>query len=186
MGHDLDDRLSLDFEQHVRFDQDSSRLAALMPELGITYRLTSWLRLGTGYRFAYRRDDAGDLGFRHRVHADAQVRLRRGPIKLSYRTRFQETLRGIDAADGARHVVRNRFAAGWKLNRTIEFVSAIELSHGLGRGNGVELRKRRITLGTEYAVGSYDLDFYYRYETPFNDNDEVPRHIAGIGVSTEL
>lgn len=184
--HKYSDTIRLGFSQHVRLEDSASQLSALIPELGVTYRPMRWLRFGAGYRFAYTRDDGGDLVIRHRLQADSRGQLRRGPLRAHYRLRYQETIRGIDGGDGLRHTIRNRVGLAWAVNRDLRPAISAEIFHRLGRGNGAELRAFRLTVGTSYDWSSYEVDLFYRFETPFNDPGDPTLHIFGLGFSTQL
>jgi hypothetical protein len=179
----LDKRFELSFDQHLRFDQDVSRLHSVMPELGVSYRLYDKVRVGIGYRFIYERDSAGSLEARHRPHGEGRVRHDVGPFELSYRLRFQAELR---PGDDVRHTLRNRVAVQLEETRPWTPTIAAEVFHRLAGDEPVEWRKLRLTAGVARELGDHEIELYYRVEIlQLDPADPIP-HVVGIGYHVEI
>jgi hypothetical protein len=185
LGRRLGKRVDLSFEQHLRFDQDVSRLQAVMPELGLAYRLHKLVRFGLGYRFIYERDKDGVLVIRHRLHAEARPRYELGPVEISYRLRYQEQIRDA-TADGLRHTLRNRLQVALEKTRPWIPAVAAETFHRLGDGEAIRLRKLRLTAGVGYQLGDHEIELFYRVEILQDDPDDPIPHILGLGYEYEL
>jgi hypothetical protein len=185
VGRRLAKRVDLSFEGHLRFDQDVSRLQAVMPELGLSYRLHKALRLGLGYRFIYERDKNGVMAIRHRLQAEARPRFELGPVEVSYRLRYQGQIRDA-IADGLRHTLRNRLQVALGALRPWTPAIAAETFHRLGDGEGIRLRKLRLTAGVGYQLGDHEIGLFYRVEILQEDpRDPIP-HILGLAYEYEL
>lgn len=182
VSHGLGERTRITIEQQVRLDDNVSRLGALMPEAGLDHDPIDWLRLGTGYRLSYERDGSGDLVLRHRVHADARARVSLGPVRVGYRLRFQEQIRGPDGGEDLRHTIRSRLGFELRSLKPLRPGADVEMFHGIATpdGDDVVLNKIRVTVGTEYALGEQDLAVYYRLELPRADPDDPVLHIFGV------
>jgi hypothetical protein len=185
-SHDLTRRVAIELEQELRFDQDMSRVAAVLPELRAGVEVVSWLRLGGGYRFAYERDGSGDLVIRHRLDAEARPRVELGPVRLGYRLRFQEQLRGADGMDGFRHTLRNRVDARWRVARRLAPGASAEAFHSLGDGEAIRLHKLRFTFGTAIDLDTHEVELFYRLELPRDDPDDPTLHIVGLAYAFAL
>jgi hypothetical protein len=48
VSKELSKRVEVAFDQHLRFDNDISRLNAVMPELALSYRIHKMLRVAAG------------------------------------------------------------------------------------------------------------------------------------------
>lgn len=185
-SHDLSRRFELRFEQELRLDQDMSRVAAVLPGLRAGVEVVSWLRLGGGYRFAYERDGSGDMVIRHRLDAEARPRVDLGPVRLGYRLRYQEQLRGADGMDGFRHTLRNRVDVRWRIARRWGPEAAAEAFHSLGDGETIRLHKVRLTIGGAVDLDTHELELFYRLELPQDDPDDPTLHIVGLGYQLAL
>lgn len=180
---DLGKQTEISLTGQLRFDQQISRVAGVLPELSIERDLARWLELGAGYRFEYERNGDGDMVIRHRLVAEGGVQVEPGALKLGYRLRFQEQIR---AGGALRHTVRNRL--GLDVRRLKPFVpgGSVELFHGVGGGDPATLKKIRVTLGTEYDLGKQELGFFYRLELPHDDPMDPVLHILMLELASSL
>lgn len=177
--HNFNRRFRISFEQHIRFDDNASRLNALMPELVVDYRARRWLRFGTGYRLSYKRTKSGDRAVRHRFHAYGQAVARLGSFRAGYRLRWQELL--LDAGNGLRHSLRNRAVIRWRAAKNLSFATSAETFHRVADGNGIQYRKFRVTVGGQRRIGETAVELYYRIEIPRKASPDPILHIFGLG-----
>jgi hypothetical protein len=185
LRYDATEKVSLSFDQQVRFDDDVSRLGAVMPEFGVNYNVTDWIRVGVGYRLEYERDNSGDLVVRHRIDGGARLRANLGDVRLEYRLVYQEGIRPR-SKDQYRHAIRNRGDIAYRgLKPWIPAVS-VELFHAIDEGDTIHLDKIRTTVGTAYSTGPYEIEVYYRIESPRADTTEPTAHIIGTGFHYDL
>jgi hypothetical protein len=176
-------RFTAGVEQGLRFGDDVSRLEAFLPAASLAYRPHKAIRLGVGYRFEYERNRRGEMVMRHRLHAEARPRLDLGPVRLTYRLRFQEQLRYLD---DVRHAVRNRLAAELKGRKPWTPAVSAETFHRLGGGEPVHLRKIRLVAGVGYQLGAQELMLFYAHERAQADPRDPVLHILGLGFEREL
>jgi len=187
VSHDLSKEWSLELDQHVRFDQDVSRVAAIMPEPSVSYRPRPWLRLGAVYRLQYTRDGSEELVVRHRFALNGRLRHDLGRVRLEYRLQLQEQLRpGAD--DFTRHTVRNRLQTVYRGWRPWTPFVAGELHHDLYQPDPIVLDKIWLTAGLahEWRSTRLEVEVFYRAELPFADETAPTAHILGLGVHKEI
>ncbi|MBK9034509.1 MAG: DUF2490 domain-containing protein [Myxococcales bacterium] len=186
VSHDVGARVTLSFDQHVRFDDGMSRLGALMPEPGVSVRAARWLRLGAGYRMQYERNNNGDLELRHRLQLAARARADlTKAIRVEYRLQFQEQYRP-DAKTTRRHSLRNRVGIEYRGVRPWTPAASLELHHDLDNGDTIHLDKVWLTFGVGRALGRGEVEAYYRAELPQYDAADPTLHILGLSYHHEL
>lgn len=181
----LDKKTELIFEQHLRFDQDITRVASVMPEVGIQREVTRWFRAVVGYRFIYRRENDGDMNWGHRLFADAKFRARIRMFRLQYRARIQG--QWLDEKE-SRYKLRNELEAKLKVFRKWDPYAAAELFNRLDDDDetfGAD--KLRLTIGTQRDLGKKQaIDVYYRVQLPRRDSSDPVEHIAGLSYQVSL
>jgi hypothetical protein len=185
VSHEVED-WRFTFDQHLRFDEDVSRVGSVMPELGVTYRIAKWFRTGVGYRLEYERDGSGDMVTRHRFHVRGSSRYDIGKwVRLEHRLQLQESLRP-SSNDMYRHVMRNR--ADVSLRRYKPFVASAsaELFHAIDRGDAIHLDKIWLTASGTYGAGPNDFELFYRVEVPQADPMDPTLHIFGLAYHRDL
>ena len=185
---DVADDWSLSYDQHIRFDEDVSRLYAVMPEVSVDYKPVKWLGLGVGYRLQYTRDGAeDDMRTRHRFFADAQTRRDVGKVRIAYRLKLQDQLRPDDPDDRWRPVARNRLEVAYRGFKPWYPAASVELHHGLdGEDQAVFLEKVWLTVGGAYSKKKKDLEIFYRAELPQVDAMDPTVHILGAAYHHDL
>ena len=182
--HDFTKKASISFDQHIRFDEDVSRLGSFMPELGAQYRIQKWLRFGLGYRLQYERSGSGDMRSRHRFFGNARARYDLDPVRLEYRLQFQDQLRPDDADDRWRQTVRNRIDVSYRDLKPWIPGAAVEAHNTVDAG--FELEKIWITAGAAYAKKDLEIEVFYRAELPQADPMEPTLHILGAAFHHDL
>ncbi len=183
--HDVSKRVGLSFDQHLRFDDDVSRVAAFMPEPGVQYRLRKWLRFGLGYRMQYERSGSGDMRTRHRFFGNVRTRGELGEVRFEHRLQLQEQLRPDDG-NAWRHTVRNRLDVSYQALKRWTPSTSVELFHAIDDGDTVHLDKVWLTVGLDHARKWHDLGVFYRAELPVAGTNEPTLHILGLGAHFEL
>ena len=176
------------FKQHLRLDESLSQAGAVMPELGLRYRPWKWLRLATGYRWQYERDNDREWQSRHRAHGSARLRLDLDPLEIRYRLQYQAQFRREDD-DGTRtrHVARNALELLWVGFGPFQPFVEAETYHRLdGDPEERALRKLRLTAGAGHELGDHEVSLFYRLELLHTDPDDPTLHIIGAGYRFDL
>ncbi len=169
-------RFTIGLDQHFRIDENISNTQSLISEISVRYSIVSWLRLETGYRLAYERDNGGLYRRRHRLHFDVRSAHRLGPVRLGLRVRFQEEIRSAsDNGEPWNHTLRFRTDA--TLRRVfLEPGLAFEVFLPIADAEtSFTVKKLRGTLGISIDTQAGTVDLGYRIEGVFLDNEL--RHI---------
>lgn len=192
VGTGLAGDVSAYVEQNIRFDEDVTRLTAVIPEIGVEYEPWWWLRVDGAYRYSYERRRRGDLEFRHRAHADVQARHDLGEWRLRHRVRFQNRYRG---RDGHTPAVRNRAGLGLRaLEPWVPRVTAetwhrlgVERDEDVGGGTrAFHFHKWRLEARVRYDFDPQAIAALYRLEVSRTHPGDPPFHIFGLSYFYEL
>lgn len=175
-------KVSLNVNQHLRLDQNVSRVQGILTDLSVSWRAKKWFRLGGGYRFQMDSNKDGLLLPGHRLHIQARLKHGFGPVDLSYRLRFQETLEHDEGEIDARHTMRNRIGVDFDTNTIVTPGLSAELYTRFADKEPVLLKKLRITTGFDIKpTKSHVLTVYYRLHVPIYEKDDPKDHIVGLG-----
>lgn len=172
-------RFDVELGAQVRFDQDISRFAALLPEASVSYRVRKWLRVTSGYRFEYERDKDGALVVRHRVTGDVRLRWDERRIRIDYRLRLVEQLRP-SSKDQLRTVLRNRIGVEYRASKPWIPAADIETFHALGDLDRLDHERLRLTAGVTHSRGDHDVQAFFRVDL-YTDPQDATAYILGLG-----
>lgn len=170
----------LEYEQHLRFDQDVSRMESVKPELGVSWKATDLARMGLGYRYSMERNKDDEWRPEHRLHVQGALGTEFGPVSVAYRMRFQERLEFTGDFE-SKHTLRHRIGAevdtdtGFTPSITLEGFTWITES-------GTPVRERwRFTGGLEVKLDKKHVgEVFYRREVPIYDTRDPIEHIMGL------
>jgi len=179
---DVGPRVTLGFDQHLRFDEGVSRVSAVMPEAGLDVRFARWLRGAAAYRFEYERDGDGELVVRHRWDAALRGVMKLGRLRGEYEQRFEEELRPSSQRKRHVHVLRERASVAWQQAHWQPEVS-VTVFQVLGRDETVD--KMWFTAGVTRRRHGRAAEVFYRLAVPYERMDRVA-HIFGITLRTDL
>lgn len=182
--YDVSDDVAVTFDQHIRFDQDVSRLGSFMPELGAGYRPKKWIGFAIGYRLEYERDNDGNMRTHHRFFARIRPRYDVGKVRFDYRLQLQDTLRPDDPDDRWRQTVRNRLDVSYREYKPW-FPSVSAETHNTIDQN-FQLAKIWLTAGVAYSKKKEEVEIYYRAELPQADPMDPTVHIIGAAFHHDL
>ncbi|MDQ3365887.1 MAG: DUF2490 domain-containing protein [Myxococcota bacterium] len=179
-------RLDITLDQHLRFDEDISRISAVMPEAAVHVH-ASIVRASAGYRLEYERDGDGELVIRHRFHVAVRTRLELERFRLDHRLQLQEQVRPA-SRDQRRHGVRNRLEASYRGSKRWTGAASAELHHDVDRGELVA-DKTWLTVGAAHRCKgrpASETAGFYRLELAHHDRGAPVVHILGISFHLDL
>ena len=179
------DRIVISFDQGLRFDEDISRVSAVIPELGVRYRIKKWLRAGAAYRLEYERDRMGDMVVRHRFQLDTRARVDLGDVRLGYELKLQEAYRP-SSGDQLRATIRNEATVAYDRWKPWRIEAAAELHHDLDQGDAIHLDKVWLTFGGSHRGEARELAVFYRLELPQYDMTDPVAHILGAAIHYDV
>jgi hypothetical protein len=182
--YDVSDDVSVTFDQHIRFDDDVSRLGAFMPELGAGYRPKKWIGFAVGYRLEYERDNDGEMRTHHRFFARIRPRYEVGKIRFDYRLQLQDTLRPDDPDDRWRQTVRNRLDVSYRQYKPWIPSASAETHNTIDQD--FELEKIWLTAGVTYSKKKEEVEVFYRAELPQAEPMDPTVHILGLALHHDL
>lgn len=178
---------------------------------GIDYRLCAWLKLSADYKYIHRHIESrvtkkGNIvsaywSPRHRAFLSLTGSYSWNRFKFSVRERYQYTYRAEktvakwDGEDGSAksdelvesahdHMLRSRVKVEYNIRKSgfTPFASC-EIYNSLSK---FEYDKARLTVGTNYKISKrHVISAFYRFIDK-NDDDDISRHIIGIGYTLKL
>lgn len=157
--HKLKSDFAINAGLEWRTKDDLARTDRWGMNVGGSYTLLPFLKLGAGYEVHYR--NRGDQGwkFRHRYSFDGTLSTRLQNIKLSLRERFQHTIDG--GSDEFR--LRSRMKAAYAIPKCIlEPYVSIEMYNSLNRCDHFGVKRMRYRGGIELPLSDrWSADVFY-------------------------
>lgn len=177
---------SVNFEQHLRFDEDVSRVAEILPDISVTARLAQWARTTLGYRMQYVRSGSGDFVLRHRPYLAGTARTDvLSDLRLAARLLFTEQIRGLSSED-LRHTLRAKVSAAWRGYRRAKPEVSAEAFFAVADPDSVAFDKLRLSLELSTPLGAGDAGIGYRVELAHRDPSDPIVHALLVNYSFEL
>jgi hypothetical protein len=186
VDYGIDKKTSVGAVAGIRFDQDVSRVAEILPEAGIAYKIKKWFRIGAGYRFEYSRDEDDEFVPRHRFDGFVRLHQDAGDVRFEARLKYTESIRP-DKNDDFKHTVRPRALVAYRASkRWVPSISAEGFLAIDDNDEAVGLAKMRYTLAVAHDMKDQELEVYYRLEQPVADPMDPLVHIIGLGLYFDL
>lgn len=145
--HEVLPKLVLSGNLEWRTEDDLSRTDRWGLDVGGSYKLLPFLKVGAGYEVHYRNLEEDGWKFRHRYHADGTLSHRVRRLKLSLRERFQHTF----SAEEKEFRLRSRLKVAYDMARCrLEPYVSVEMYNGLGRGERFDVARMRYRGGLSF------------------------------------
>jgi len=146
----ISNKLSVDFEESIRLNQNSGSIKSFNTDLGVDYKLSKIIELSTTYRLSMRKKPNGYF-LKHRANIDIKLSQSFNQFKITFRNRTQvEKDNYINEQTDlyAKSENRNRLKVSYNIRgvKTDPFF-AIELFHQLNRWNFYKTTETRYQLG---------------------------------------
>ena len=128
-------------------------------DVGATYALLSFLKVGAGYEVHYRNREADGWKFRHRYHIDGTLSTSLQRIKFSLRERLQHT---FDASSDEFRL-RSRFKLAYDVpSSKLEPYVSVEMYNDLNRGRCFDIKRMRYRSGVVLPFFTrWEVDLFY-------------------------
>jgi hypothetical protein len=191
---DVSKKLTLNFDQELRFRNNLTRLNLLYTNVGVTYKINKSVRIAGVYRFIAKYKDDDLWGFRHRLYADLILKHRPGRFAFVYRSRMQWEWRGAGYSSEYGRVPeiywRNLFKASYKLNDLVSPYLGTELRVQLQNPripyhNGFD--RTRFMGGIDIQLNKIStLGIYYLLQKEWNVIDPETLNIIGLEYSISI
>jgi hypothetical protein len=168
--------------QYLYFDRNH-KLYAYLPQATLTWSAAKWLSLSTGYQLS-RLEQGDSIWFRHQLNTAATFRLASDDWRLSYRLRWQGTLR--DPGEGGtryRSFMRNQVQLRYSGVDRVEPYLTVEFFHRLDASRTSSgLDRTRYTLGGELGITQrQSLTLWIRQQVYTNNDPDLDS--LGLGYS---
>lgn len=143
----LSKKFEFQAEEEMRLKDNFTRVNSLLTELGITYKLNKYYRLGLSYRFTYYTN--GSLG--NRLTLSNQLRYKIEDFTLNYGLNLQQD---FNTEDPVEYKVRNKFGVDYKFNKHWEIGIAGELFYSFYYNRNV-LDRYRTKFGVDHNFNKH-------------------------------
>ena len=176
-------KMRLELTQHLRFNENVTRVESVMPELEVQYRPFKPLAVKIGYRYIQERTKNGDFEPAHRYHVQLSTKKKFGPIEIGYRLRYQEK-HEPDEFDYTMRL-RNKISAEWDTDTDYTPMIFTEIFSD-PKAIPVDSSKYRLGLGLEYKVNKKNrVSIDYLYQHDFEEND-LQQHICRVNYQYKI
>ena len=171
-------KIRVDVTQHLRMDQDISRIGSVITEAGISKSFKSGIRIGSAYRFQMSSKRKVQLEPRHRIDLYGRYKNKIGPLAFAYRLQFQEKFEGDDEQPWSTRI-RNRL--GVEYDTDTRFSPGISAEIFTDIGSSGPFSKWRATSALEYKLSKRHLiEGYVRAENSLADESLPLERIVGF------
>jgi hypothetical protein len=187
-NYGLNKKLTLNFDQELRFQDNLTRINQLYTNIGATYKINKYVRVAGVYRFIARYKEDNSWGARNRLYGDVIVKLRPGRFSYVYRARLQYEWRGAGYGKEYGRVPeiywRNLLKASYKVNDIVSPYLATEIRFQLQNPripyhNGFD--RSRFTAGLDLQVSkSSTFGVYYLLQKEWNVIDPETLNVIGL------
>jgi hypothetical protein len=184
-------KLNISLEEELRLNRNSSQIDLFFTDLGVSYKINKYVKMGTDYRFYRTLTNSGDFETRHRFSGEVKLNYDIKRFDVSYRLRFQnkdEDFYKSDLSDNNLSNLRNKIKIDYNIKKSKfnPYLSA-ELFRRLARSDADYFNKYRLTLGTTYTfknIGS--INIFYRFDKELNTTYPKSTYILGVGYSYKI
>jgi hypothetical protein len=112
--------------QHLRLEENISAIESVIPELELGWKASSWLDLGLGHRYFWRRTKNDTLERAYRTHLDVKTEYSLNKkLEVGYRLRLQDgrELDETERKQAVRHKIKGSYAytKSWEPNVFVEY-----------------------------------------------------------------
>jgi len=189
--YDISKRFRLGIDQHIRLEDNASRVERIMPDVHLRWRPKKWVYFQLGYRFLGQPQySLGETYWDawHRPYGDAGLRRKFGDFGVSYRLRYQEQFGWPWDEDGelvTEHTVRNRLGLHWYAGRDWSLGIENELWVRIDDPDGA-LHKWRTTLALDWDLGDHDASVFVGRDKALDDELEPNVYIIGLAYHFDL
>ncbi len=189
IGAAMDGKLSNQFDWNFGVEQrlrnNASMYDQFQVEPGVSYNPYDFLKIGVGYRYAYRLSRKQEFQSRHRAHIDVRLRQKADRWTFKYRTRLQYGFENFTSQEllGTNALIqRHSLGVDYDIfgSRFKPFVSG-EIYHHLNKPGGSMITKTRFSLGTAYRLSFHSVvELSYLINKEVNIANPTTEYILGI------
>lgn len=171
-GRKITNRLKGDLSVSVRTFNNTSQVEQLFGEAGLTYKFSDFLSVSSSYRLTSALEDDSQYHFTHKFFFDLKGSVPIGRLDLSARARMQIANRTyLESPDEnpLRYYTRVKFKALYDIpSFRVNPYAYYEPFIPLGRGDGFEISKYRISTGAEIKISpksTLEAGYLFEHDT---------------------
>ncbi len=185
--YDISQKFSTEITEELRFNENVTELGKFFTDIGISYRFLKDFKTSFHYRFINERKRDDYYSQRHRWYLDVGYYLKKKPLELNIRTRYQSQYANYtSSADGKvpsstwRNKIGLRIDPGKKWNPILSFELFTDMKRKLNE-------KVRFIAGVNYKPDlKHQFSLFYLHQRDLNQNNEQYEYIWGLGYSINL
>jgi hypothetical protein len=167
-------KIRLDLEHQVRFNDNFNRYDYTFTELGLNYKPSKKIRINGNYRLMHY-----ERGVRHRYALEGHYTfsLPNSNFYFHIRERLQTFVWNDDNTSSTN--IRNLFTLGYKMKKIAKIYTTQEWFYRLDKIN--EFKTYRGTIGVTWSISEkISLMTYYSLQKAIKTNTKLTSHIVGI------
>lgn len=168
-------RTSLTLSEEFRFDDDMSSFKMGRTEVGVEYKVASFLKVASAYRITLKTDEV-----EHAAHINATLKANIRPVEISWRLRL---LREFFPDKQPQDEVRNKFTLSFEDTPELVPFIASEVYYTI-KENYQKFDRIRWYVGLKRDIGKNQaVKVYYLYQNSIGKNDSEIASIIGVDYS---
>lgn len=171
-------RTSVTISEEFRFDDDISSFKMGRTEVGLEYKLVSFIRLASAYRITLKDDEV-----EHAAHVNVTLKADIHSVEVSWRLRL---LREFFSDKQPQDEIRNKFTLSFEDTPTLVPYIASEVYYSV-KENEQAFDRVRWYIGVKRDIGTTQaVKVYYLYQNSIGKNSSELASIIGIDYSISL
>jgi hypothetical protein len=194
LNKDLSKKFTLGLDQEFRLKENLTTINLFYTNVGVSYKVTKFLKVGLVYRMINKQKNDGSYGMRSRIYSDLTFKVKPGKWTFSNRTRYQiewrqagynSELNGLPEA-----YLRNLTKIGHEIGPHATPYVATEFRWQLQNprepwANG--FNRTRFIGGMDYKFNDmHTIGTYFLFQKEFNVNDRQTLYIIGLEYTISL
>lgn len=193
INQDLTKKITVSFDQELRFRDNLSTVNLLYTNIGASYKVTDFFKVSLVYRFIDKHKEDLTWGLRHRIYTDFTFKVKPGDFSIAYRARFQAEWRGYGYAPEYGRVPevfwRNQVKAGYQAG-DFEPYTGIEVRWQMNNPRipyHENIDRARFFAGVNYEINKHNVvGTYFLMQKEVNVIDRQSLFIWGLEYTINL
>lgn len=191
IGYELSDKFKLSLEEEVRLRENASQIKKELTDLGLTYKVSKFLRLSLNYRLELTYDNPDERSWRNGIYGDITLRKEIQRFRLDYRIRFQSPkVEAISEISTQNQWLKNRHKISLEYNvKGIRLTPEIEAELFLPfkRQESLAFDEYRLWAKLSYGLNKKnEIGIKYGIQQEINASDPLRAYILGISYSLDI
>lgn len=183
-------KLTAEFSQEFRMNENISELGSFFSEAGMQYRFSKRFAVSAGYRFSNKRRLDDSYSKRHRILFNVNYREKISDLTVAIRLRYQSQYRDVNSSDDGKvpeNYFRSKITFKYDLKKRITPFLSGETFVYLNRPEGMLFDNYRLSAGLEYEFSKKSsVDLGYLIDREINKNDPLTGYIIALGWNYRL